>query len=78
MSRSSPLSTQRSEGLRSADELMTYLSLYGIRSELAVIAAVPGDDEGLPVRQFVIEQQMDLLVMGAFGTPDCARRSSEE
>lgn len=27
---------------------MTYLSLYGIRSELAVIAAVPGDDEGLP------------------------------
>jgi len=58
--------TKGSEGLRSADELMTYLSLYGIRSELAVIAAVPGDDEGLPVRQFVIEQQMDLLVMGAF------------
>jgi nucleotide-binding universal stress UspA family protein len=58
--------TKGSEGLRSADELMTYLSLYGIKAEIAVIAAVPGDDEGLPVRQFVANQQMDLLVMGAF------------
>jgi nucleotide-binding universal stress UspA family protein len=58
--------TKGSEGLRSADELVKYLSLYGIRSGVAVIAAAPGDDEGLPVRQCVIDQQIDLLVMGAF------------
>lgn len=37
-------------------------SLKHTRSEIVV----PGDAEGLPVRQFVIDQQMDLLVMGAF------------
>ncbi|MBN9038275.1 MAG: universal stress protein [Pseudaminobacter sp.] len=55
-----------SEGLRSADELMKYLALYGIRSEIAVLANSPGNDEGLPLRQFAASQQVDLLVMGAF------------
>ncbi|MFC5387087.1 universal stress protein [Aquamicrobium segne] len=60
------IDTKGSEGLRSADELVTYLSRYGIGSEISVIAAVPGEDEGFPIRQFVTDQQVDLLVMGAF------------
>ncbi|MGP2490342.1 universal stress protein [Mesorhizobium sp. PUT5] len=55
-----------SEGLQSADELMKYLALYGIRSDIAVLTNSPGDDEGLPLRQFAASQQVDLLVMGAF------------
>jgi len=55
-----------SEGLQSADELMKYLALYGIRSDIAVLTNSPGDDEGLPLRQFTASQQVDLLVMGAF------------
>lgn len=55
-----------SQGLQSADELVEYLALYGITSDIAVIASIPGDDEGLPLRQFVVNQQADLLVMGAF------------
>lgn len=55
-----------SEGLQSADELMGYLALYGIRSDIAVLANSSGNDEGLPLRQFTASKQVDLLVMGAF------------
>jgi nucleotide-binding universal stress UspA family protein len=55
-----------SEGLQSADELMEYLALYGIRSDIAVLTNSPEDDESLPIRQFAASQQVDLLIMGAF------------
>jgi hypothetical protein len=42
--------------------MVHWASLRHTKSEIVV----PGDDEGLPVRQFVIVQQMDLLVMDAF------------
>jgi nucleotide-binding universal stress UspA family protein len=55
-----------SEGLRSADGLANHLSLYGVNSSISVIANEVGDDEGQPLRQFIADQQMELLVMGAF------------
>ena len=60
------LDTKGSEGLQSADELGTYLSLYGIQPKTAVIANPPGDDEGEPIRLFLATEQIELLVMGAF------------
>ncbi len=58
--------TKGLEGLQSADELNNYLRLYGIQPKIAVVANLPGDDEGEPIRSFIESEQIELLIMGAF------------
>ena len=60
------LDTKGSEGLKSADELSNYLTLYGIKTKIAVVANQLGDDEGEAMRLFLASEQVELLVMGAF------------
>lgn len=60
------LDTKGSEGLKSADELSNYLTLYGIKTKIAVVANQLGDDEGEAMRLFLANEQVELLVMGAF------------
>lgn len=60
------LDTKGSEGLKSADGLVDYLALYGIKASISVIANPPGDEEGQPLREFLMKEGFELLVMGAF------------
>lgn len=60
------LDTKGSEGLKSADELSNYLTLYGVTTKIAVVANQLGDDEGEAMRLFLASEQVELLVMGAF------------
>jgi nucleotide-binding universal stress UspA family protein len=60
------LDTKGSEGLKSADDLSTYLALYGIQAKIVVVPDQPGGDEGEPMRSFLVSERIELLVMGAF------------
>lgn len=52
--------------VKSSDGLVRYLALYGIVAKIAPIANQKDSDEGQLLREFLVREHFDLLVMGAF------------